>query len=314
MTTATYQITTLLDAIFHSRSVTSVMTWSDTFVSFHILWWLKAQMTENVASLELRAWNDLQSVSESDEMKDYARRMLNEEDVVHTISDDESNEKIDDNFSNDLQFLLNNDWFKFEEENMSNASEIFINSSLKKMTVSDLVMFNILRSCLRNSDSEIDSDEFVDFLKIHASSELRHLHNNIIAVFINHFKFEIFNFVLEMTMWCKTKEITRLNYFFLRQVLCLSEMSEIKQLSLTLSTLLIWEWNWLFISFLQKVKILIKVDKMSFNTFKSTVNMYHFNSCILIVMLLSTWNIKKKMHFEMINIVKSFSQLWHAEC
>lgn len=42
-------------------------------------------------------------------MKNYARKMLNEEDVVHTISNDELNEKIDDNFSDDLQFLLNND-------------------------------------------------------------------------------------------------------------------------------------------------------------------------------------------------------------
>lgn len=207
-------------------------------------------MTENVASLELRAWDDLQSVSESDEMKDYARRMLDEENVVHMISNDELNEKIDDNFSDDLQFLLNNDQFKFEEENMIDTSEIFIDSNLKKMTMSDLVILDILHFRLRDSDSEINNDESVDFLKIHASSKFRHLHDNIVAVFINHFKFKIFNFVLEMIMWCKTKEITRLNYFFLRQVLCLSEMSEIEQLSLTLFTLLIWEWNWLLISFL----------------------------------------------------------------
>ncbi len=42
--------------------------------------------------------------------------------------------------------------------------------------------------------------------------------------------------------------------------------------------------------------------------------MYHFDFHILIVMLLSTWDVKKKMHFEIINIVKSLSQLWHAEC
>lgn len=119
---------------------------------------------------------------------------------------------------------------------------------------------------------------------------------------------------MRIAIWVKAKEITKLDYATLREVLQLSKMKKLEEISKNLSTLLTWLRTRLSLSLLMKVKINIDTSRMSFNIFDFVSNMFFFDSSYLIAMLLSATKVRKRMHFDMIEIVDSFCQLWHVNC
>lgn len=139
------------------------------------------------------------------------------------------------------------------------------------------------------------------------ASTHRKLKDQVVDVLEHRFKYEIFDFALDIIIWCEIKEITRLDYAFLREVLKLEDINIEKELSQRLSILLSWSRQRLSLSSLLKAKVSIKINIMSSNTFDSSTNMYHFDSRFLVVMLLNVFKIQERMHFDMIDIVDSFS-------
>lgn len=281
-------------------------------------------MINNLIDLNIRKWEQLQSIVKESEIEKLAKRQLNETNTTFEVETNLTTKDAQafENFFANLLFLLNNERFIFENDKFYSTTNVFI-TIVSSSTLFDnlFISFTILLS--QKQAIESNSNVF-NHSNFNNDNSLRHitfyvfthcvLESLIVDVLEHKSKYEISNFALDIAIWCEMKDITRLDYASLRKVLKLKDMSIEHKLSQTLFILLSWSKHKLSLSSLQKFKISIKMNIMSSNIIEATTNMYHINLQYLVAILLSVFKSQERMHSSMTNIVDCSSQLWHANC
>lgn len=281
-------------------------------------------MINNFIDLDIRKWKQLQSIVEESEIEKLAKKQLDETNTTFEVETNliTKDAQAFENFSIDLLFLLNNERFIFENNEFYSITNVFItivssSTLFDNLFISFIVLFSQEQAIKFNFNVfnylDFDNDDSLRHITFYVSTH-RVFESLIVDVSKHKFKYEISNFALDIAIWCEMKDITRLDYASLREVLKLKDISIEHELSQTLSTLLSWSKHRLSLSSLQKFKISIKMNTMSSNIVEATTNMYHINFQYLVAMLLSAFKSQERMHFDMTNIVDCSSQLWHANC